>query len=112
MSKTKYEEMDIEALTEYCTQEYKELAIRGKELDTAKKALFAKMKESGTEEVKSPFGRFVQYFRTTYTYPDDIVALKNTVAEAEEKAKLEGRVLENKIVTYKFSELKKGEDNF
>jgi len=112
MSTEKYEEMSIEELTEFCTQEYKEISIRTKQLDTIKKVLFAKMAESGTEEVKSPFGRFVQYFRTTYTYPADVIALKNTVAEAEERAKAEGRVEEKKIATYKFADLKKEDKEF
>jgi len=112
MSKTNYDEMSIEELTEFCTQEYKELSLRGKELDNAKKTLFKKMKESGQEEVESPFGRFYQYFRTVYKYPQDVIALKETLAEAEERAKAEGRVEEEKIPSYRFGELKKEDGEF
>ena len=112
MSTEKYEAMSIDELTEYCTQEYKEISIRGKQLDVVKKVLFKKMAESGTEEVKSPFGRFIQYLRTTYVYPEDVIALKNTVAEAEERAKAEGRVEEKKVATYKFAELKQEDKEF
>ena len=107
-----YETMNIENLTEFCTQEYKEISLRTKELDKAKKILFAKMAEADTTEVKSPFGRFVQYFRTTYEYPEDVTALKQTLTEAEERAKAEGRVKENKIPTYKFAELTKEDKEF
>jgi len=81
-------------------------------LDNAKKVLFAKMTETSTGEVKSPFGRFYQYFRTTYKYPEEVVAVQNKLAEMQEQAKAEGRAEEIKIPSYKFGELKKGEDNF
>jgi hypothetical protein len=112
MSTEKYEAMSLDELTEYCTQEYKELSIRGKQLDVVKKILFKKMADTNTEEVTPPFGRFIQYFRTTYTYPEDVIALKNTLAEAEERAKAEGRVEEKKIPTYKFADLKKEDKEF
>ncbi len=104
-----YSTMSIEDLTEFCTREYKEISIKEKQLDKAKEVLFAKMSETNVPEVKSPFGRFYVYERTVYTFPEDIIALKNTVAQAEERAKAEGRVFEKKITSYKFGELKKGE---
>lgn len=104
--------MSIENLTEFCTQEYKEISLRTKELDKAKKILFAKMQEKNLEEVKSPFGRYIQYFRTTYEFPEDIQELKRTLTEAEERAKAEGRATEKKIPTYKFAELTKDDTEF
>ena len=104
--------MSLEELTEFCTQEYKEIKIRQKALDNAKRVLFEKMAEAGMVEVKSPFGRFIHYFRTTYIYPEDVIALKNTLVEAEERAKAEGRVQEEKVPTYKFSELKEEDNGF
>ncbi len=110
MAKTNYDELTIESLTDFCTQEYKEISLRGKELDKAKKVLFAKMSEANQPEVKSPFGRFYQYVRTVYKYPEDVVALQNTVAEAEEKAKAEGRAIKQEFPSYKFGELKKDDE--
>jgi hypothetical protein len=110
MSKIKYEELSIDALTQFCTQEYKELSLREKELDKAKKVLFTKMAEENQSEVKSPFGRFYRYVRTVYSYPEDVIAIKNALSEAEEKAKAEGRATKQEIPSYKFGELKKDDE--
>lgn len=104
-----YNEMMTEDLTLLCARKYKELSLEKKELEKAQKALYAKMREENLPEVKSPFGRFISYVRATYQMPEDVVAMKNAVAEAEERAIAEGRATKEEKTFYKFAELKKDE---
>lgn len=102
-----FEEMTTEELTLLCTQEYAEISLREKKLDLAKKELFKRMEQNDVAEVKSPFGRFYKKVVTAWTMPDDVVALKATLAEAEERAKAEGRATKTEKTTYSYGALKK-----
>lgn len=106
---TDFSAMTINQLAELCTREYSEISLREKRLEQAKKVLFELMSKTNTEEVKSPFGRFYRKVVTSWTMPDDVVALKAKLTEAEEMAKNEGRALKTEKYTYSYGALKKDE---
>ena len=99
--------MTLDELTLWCTQQYSEISIQEKKLEAGKKALFDLMEKAGHEEVKSPFGRFYRKVVTSWKMPDDVVALKATLTEAEERAKAEGRATKTEKFTYSYGALKK-----
>jgi len=101
-----WEEKTTDELADFCAQKQAEIAALTKEQDEAKKVLFARLKQNKQEEITTPFGRFYQTYRTTYVFPEDVVAIKNSLAEAEERAKAEGRVEEKKSFFYKFGAVK------
>lgn len=111
MDTTPISEMTTDELTNYCAQEYKRLSAMKKHLDTAQKELYKRMAENNLKEVQSPFGRFISYVRSSYTFPEDVKALKDQVAAAEELAIAEGRAVKEEKTFYKFAEVKK-EDQF
>ena len=96
----------IEQLTEWCTQQYSEIALKDKLLDEGKKVLFDLMMKSDTDEVKSPFGRFYKKVVTSWKMPEDVIALKSKLTEAEEIAKAEGRAKKLEKFTYSYGALK------
>ena len=102
-----FKTMTIDELTQWCTQQYSEISIKEKKLDDGKKALFAKMAESDTTEVKSPFGRFYRKVVTSWKMPNDIIEAKNFLAEQEELAKAEGRAEKVEKFTYAYGAVKK-----
>lgn len=98
--------MTLDELTLWVTQQYSEVAIQEKKLGEGKKVLFDLMMKSNTDEVKSPFGRFYKKVVTAWKMPDDVVALKNKLTEAEEIAKAEGRAIKTEKFTYSYGALK------
>lgn len=106
-----YKDLSTAELTEYCAQEYKRLSAMKKHLDAVQKELYGRMATEKLDEVKSPFGRFVSYVRSSYVFPAEVKAMKDAVAAAEEQAIAEGRAVKEEKTFYKFAELKK-EDQF
>lgn len=104
--KTNWEEKTTDELADFCAQKQAEIAALTKEQEAAKKILFARLMKDKKEEVVTPFGRFYQTYRTSYVFPEDVVAIKNQLTQAEEIAKAEGRVEEKQTVFYKFGAVK------
>ncbi len=98
--------MTTDQLADFCAQKQQEIASLTKEQDAAKKVLFARMVEAKQEEVVTPFGRFYQVPRTSYIFPEDVIAIKNQLIQAEEQAKAEDRVKTETTYYYKYGTVK------
>lgn len=86
----KIKNLSLEEIKDFYIQEALRLKSKEKELEDVKTVLISKMKEEKLEEVGNELATFSQASRTTYSYPAEVLKIKEQLAEAEEKSKNDG----------------------